>query len=93
MSPSNPSDPSLTSSWTPASSCVASTGFWYVVYAPNVVFSNMFGMPSVTNTGQRSTPTGGCVPPSYTLSVPNLTDGGCPTHYFGACSTSTSYAG
>ncbi|KAH8896785.1 hypothetical protein GQ53DRAFT_838281 [Thozetella sp. PMI_491] len=83
--------PSLTKSWVPDSSCVASTGFWYVVYAPNVVFSNMFGMPSVTNLGQKSSPTGGCVPPSYTLSVPYLTDGGCPTNYYAACSTGTSY--
>lgn len=94
MSLDNPSSyPSLTSSWTPASSCVASTGFWYVVYATNVVYSDMFGMPSVTNLGQGSTPTGDCVPPSYTLSVPYLTDGDCPTHYFRACSTGTSYAG
>lgn len=94
MSPSNPSSyPSLTSSWTPASSCVTSTGFWYVVYATHVVYSDMFGMPSVTNIGQRSTPTGGCVPPSYTLSVPYLTDGDCPVNYFRACSTGTSYAG
>ncbi|KAJ2986497.1 hypothetical protein NUW58_g4999 [Xylaria curta] len=84
--------PSLTSSWTPSSSCVTSTGFWYVVYASNVVFSDMFGMPSVTNTGQGSSPTGGCVPPSYTLSVPYLTDGGCPTHYSRACSTATLYS-
>ncbi|KAI0861054.1 hypothetical protein F4860DRAFT_187050 [Xylaria cubensis] len=85
--------PSLTTSWTPASSCVASTGFWYVVYASGAVFSDMFGMPSVTNLGQKSSPTGGCVPPSYTLSVPYLTDGGCPKNYFGACSTATSYRG
>ncbi|RYC60166.1 hypothetical protein CHU98_g6038 [Xylaria longipes] len=85
--------PSLTASWTPASSCVTSTGFWYVVYAKNVVFSDMFGMPSVTNIGHMSSPTGGCVPPSYTLSVPYLTDGGCPKNYFGACSTATSYDG
>ncbi|KAJ8128449.1 hypothetical protein O1611_g5185 [Lasiodiplodia mahajangana] len=52
----------------------------------------MFGMPSVTNIGQGSSPTGGCVPPSYTLGVPYLTDGGCPTNYFAACSTGTSYA-
>ncbi|KAI0471187.1 hypothetical protein F4859DRAFT_484680 [Xylaria cf. heliscus] len=94
MASNNPSSyPSLTTSWTPASSCVTSTGFWYVVYATDVVFSNMFGMPSVTNLGQGSTPTGGCVPPSYTLSVPYLTDGDCPTNYFRACSTGTSYAG
>jgi hypothetical protein len=93
MSSNNPSSyPSLTSSWTPASSCVTSTGFWYVVYATNVVFSDMFGMPSVTNIGQGSTPKGGCVPPSYTLGIPYLTDGGCPTHYFAACSTGTFYA-
>ncbi|KAI1170237.1 hypothetical protein F4777DRAFT_133858 [Nemania sp. FL0916] len=94
MSNDNPSSyPSLTESWTPDSTCVTSTGFWYVVYATDVVFSDMFGMPSVTNLGQKSSPTGGCVPPSYTLSVPYLTDGGCPTNYFGACSTQTSYAG
>ncbi|KAI0202654.1 hypothetical protein F4808DRAFT_468299 [Astrocystis sublimbata] len=95
MGDSNPSSyPSLTSSWTPESSCVASTGFWYVIYAhqaTNVVYSNMFGMPSVTNsidakdTGQGITPTGGCVPPSYTLGVPYLTDGDCPPRYFRAC--------
>ncbi|KAI1280200.1 hypothetical protein F5Y07DRAFT_356232 [Xylaria sp. FL0933] len=85
--------PSLTTSWTPASSCQASTGYWYVVYGPDVIFSNMFGMPSVTNLGRKSSPTGGCVPPSYTLSVPYLTDGGCPPDYFGACSTATLYGG
>ncbi|KAI0444517.1 hypothetical protein F4803DRAFT_560872 [Xylaria telfairii] len=89
--------PSLTTIWTPASSCVTSTGFWYVVYAydksSNAIFSDMFGMPSVTNIGQMSNPTGGCVPPSYTLSVPYLTDGGCPKSYHGACSTATSYGG
>jgi len=84
--------PSLTTSWVPDSSCVASTGFWYVVYATDVVFSDMFGMPSVTNVGQGSTPTGGCVPPSYTLSVPYLTDGGCPANYTPACSSITSYS-
>ncbi|KAI1291575.1 hypothetical protein F5Y03DRAFT_376362 [Xylaria venustula] len=93
MSSDNPSSyPSLTSSWTPASSCVRSTGFWYVVYATNAFFSDMFGMPSVTDIGQESTPEGGCVPPSYTLSIPYLTAGGCPTHYFAACSTETFYA-
>ncbi|KAI0432462.1 hypothetical protein F5Y09DRAFT_329661 [Xylaria sp. FL1042] len=85
--------PSLTTSWTPASSCLSSTGYWYVVYGPSVAFSNMFGMPSVTDLGRKSSPAGGCVPPSYTLSVPYLTDGGCPPHYFGACSTVTSYGG
>ncbi|KAI0403072.1 hypothetical protein F4802DRAFT_322842 [Xylaria palmicola] len=85
--------PSLTTSWTPDSSCVTSTAFWYVVYGEDVVFSDMFGMPSVTNLGQESSPTGGCVPPSYTLSVPYLTHGGCPKNYFGACSTATSYEG
>lgn len=89
--------PSLTTSWTPSSSCVTSTGFWYVIYAydksSNGLFSDMFGMPSVTNIGQMSNPTGGCVPPSYTLSVPYLTDGGCPKSYYGACSTATSYSG
>ncbi|KAI0509295.1 hypothetical protein F5B22DRAFT_617601 [Xylaria bambusicola] len=90
----NPSSyPSLTSNWTPMSSCVTSTGFWFVVYESHALFSNMFGMPSVTNNGQGRTPIGGCVPPSYTLSVPYITDGGCPTNYFRACSTGTSYAG
>ncbi|KAI8629799.1 hypothetical protein F5Y19DRAFT_432019 [Xylariaceae sp. FL1651] len=94
MAASKPTSyPSLTSSWTPASSCVTSTGFWYAIYATGNVFSDMFGMPSVTNIDQRSSPTGGCVPPSYTLSVPYLTDGGCPTSYSAACSTRTSYAG
>ncbi|KAI0968448.1 hypothetical protein F4678DRAFT_482055 [Xylaria arbuscula] len=93
MSSDNPSSyPSLTSSWTPASSCVTSTGFWYVVYATDVAFSDMFGMPSVTDIGRESTPDGSCVPPSYTLSIPYLTDGGCPSYYFAACSTETFYA-
>jgi hypothetical protein len=91
MSATLTSFPSLTTPWVPDNSCAATTGFWYVIYATGFVFSDMFGMPSVTDIGQQSHPTGGCVPPSYTLSVPYLTDGGCPTSYFPACSSLSSY--
>lgn len=97
--------PTLPSTWSPSSQCVASTAFYYVVertYSPSgtlpggVIFSLMYGIPTPTVYGTitGATPSGTCVPPSFTTDVPYVTsEGRCPSGYSIACATGSSQAG
>ncbi|TLD06569.1 uncharacterized protein PgNI_08022 [Pyricularia grisea] len=83
--------PTIASTWTAPTSCFASTLYYRVFYKGNF-FSNLYGTPTPVFEG--NTPTGACVPPSFTMNVPFRTDGGCPTGYTTACTgTGTSRLG
>ncbi|KAI0096093.1 hypothetical protein GGR51DRAFT_544354 [Nemania sp. FL0031] len=84
--------PALPSTWTPPSSCLASTAYYMAVTwseAGSYEFINMFGNPTPTEYGTPSGPP--CLPTSFTAEVPYLTDGPCPSGYSVACATQTSY--
>jgi hypothetical protein len=76
--------PTLPSTWTAPTSCFASTNYYYVLLGSGF-FSNMYGTPTPVLTGNA--PTGACFPPSFTIDVPYLTDGNCPSGYTLACAT------
>ncbi|KAH6876540.1 hypothetical protein B0T10DRAFT_197086 [Thelonectria olida] len=82
--------PTIPASWTAPTSCFASTNY-YRVLMESGYFSNMYGTPTPVFTG--NTPSGDCFPPSFTISVPYLTDGDCPTGYTKACATAGSSQG
>ncbi|KAF4119317.1 hypothetical protein GMORB2_4836 [Geosmithia morbida] len=76
---------SFPSTWTAPTSCFASTNYYYVLLDGGSFFSNMYGTPTPVLTG--NTPSGDCVPPSFTINQPYLTDGDCPRGYTTACAT------
>lgn len=76
--------PTIPASWTAPTSCFASTNYYFVLMSGGV-FSNMYGTPTPVLTGNA--PTGPCFPPSFTIDVPYLTDGNCPSGYTLACAT------
>lgn len=75
---------SFPSTWTAPTSCFASTNYYYVLLGKGF-FSNVYGTPTPVLDG--NTPSGDCVPPSFTINQPYLTDGDCPTGYTRACAT------
>ncbi|KAI1372370.1 hypothetical protein F4677DRAFT_432672 [Hypoxylon crocopeplum] len=87
--------PTLPSSWTAPSSCLASTANYMVIISTNSedhpLFLDMFGIPSPTEF--VATPSGPCVPPSFTPEVPYITDGPCPVGYSTACATAAVFLG
>lgn len=86
-------NPTLPSTWSAPSSCVGSTGYWYVVYATvngGLLFENMYGIPTPSQLSKD--PSGLCAPPSFTSDVPYVTDGPCPTGYSAACATEGEYS-
>lgn len=97
--------PTLPSTWSPSSQCIASTAFYYVVertftisetIPAGIIFSLMYGIPTPTVYGTitNQTPSGTCVPPSFTTDVPYITDSNsCPTGYSIACASGSSYSG
>ncbi|KAL2022455.1 hypothetical protein VTK56DRAFT_5284 [Thermocarpiscus australiensis] len=76
--------PTIPSTWTAPTSCFASTNYYRVLLGSGY-FSNMYGTPTPVLTGIK--PTGDCFPPSFTINVPYLTDGNCPSGYTRACAT------
>ncbi|KAI5460823.1 hypothetical protein BGZ63DRAFT_358899 [Mariannaea sp. PMI_226] len=82
--------PTLPSTWTAPTSCFVSTNYYRVLLGGGY-FSNMYGTPTPVLTGNK--PTGNCFPPSFTIDIPYLTDGGCPSGYTKACATAGSSAG
>ncbi|KAI6261182.1 hypothetical protein MCOR19_002605 [Pyricularia oryzae] len=83
--------PTIPPTWTAPTSCFASTLYYRVFYNGNF-FSNLYGTPTPVFDG--NTPIGACIPPSFMINVPFRTDGGCPTGYTTACtSTGASRSG
>ena len=76
--------PTIPATWTAPTSCFASTNYYRVLLGSGF-FSNMYGTPTPVLTGNA--PTGSCFPPSFTIDVPYLTDGNCPSGYTLACAT------
>ncbi|KAJ8122082.1 hypothetical protein O1611_g9933 [Lasiodiplodia mahajangana] len=87
--------PTLPSTWTPPSSCLASTAYYMAIVSTEpgsydkYAFWNMFGNPTPIDFGTPSGPP--CLPTSFAARVPYLTDGPCPSGYSVACATKTSY--
>ncbi|KAI1401726.1 hypothetical protein F4819DRAFT_312279 [Hypoxylon fuscum] len=85
--------PTLPSTWTAPSSCLASTAYYYVIEQTatngDLLIEQIFGIP----TPAQFIPSGTCVPPSYDPDVPYITDGPCPTGYSVACATGADFQG
>ncbi|KAI1811893.1 hypothetical protein GGS20DRAFT_69251 [Poronia punctata] len=85
----------LTSAWTPASSCLAGTAYNQVIYTTvdghddQYSWYNIFGNPTPAAYGP---PSGKCLPPSYLPNVPYLTHS-CPEGYTAACDSDTTIGG
>ncbi|KAI3319780.1 hypothetical protein HD806DRAFT_507986 [Xylariaceae sp. AK1471] len=84
--------------WTPASSCLASTAYYQAVFShytgidgsESQSYVNMFGNPTPSH---YAPPSGPCLPPSYTPKVPSATDGPCPTGYTAVYAVDSVYNG
>ncbi|KAK2052632.1 hypothetical protein LY76DRAFT_526288 [Colletotrichum caudatum] len=74
--------PTIPSTWTAPTSCFASTNYYRVFFSrgDNVFFyTDLYGVPML------SAPTGDCLPPSFTVDTPYITDGGCPAGFTSGC--------
>ncbi|KAK2028989.1 hypothetical protein LX32DRAFT_693618 [Colletotrichum zoysiae] len=74
--------PTIPSTWTAPTSCFASTNYYRVFFSrgDNVFFyTDLYGVPML------SAPTGDCLPPSFTVDAPYITDGGCPAGFTSGC--------
>ncbi|KAK3294595.1 uncharacterized protein B0H64DRAFT_401076 [Chaetomium fimeti] len=83
----------IPTTWTAPASCFASTNLYRVVFpsGTGAYFMHLFATPTPFKTdlwpASDLLPKGDCWPPSTTLNVPYLTDGGCPAGYTRACAT------
>ena len=84
--------PTIAPDWSQASSCQDTTQWqkvWYTSdHNTNLTYlNNVFAVPTLN--GMSTTFGDNCLPPSFSLNQPYVTDGGCPSGYTEQCRTSS----